>query len=137
MTTNICEKANAINSSSESAKKKIYLSAKAFGLAKERLLALPQEESEEYKGSREIILRENVSLDNYLEYRERDSNFPVHIYLHDGRIIAYELPTFPHGRVAATVIVLMGLWNYRDLAFGNGGTMILGINDARKPDSWI
>ncbi|GBC03842.1 hypothetical protein RclHR1_05360002 [Rhizophagus clarus] len=97
-------------------KKKIRLSTKELDSAKNHLLALPQEESEEYTGSRELVLRENVSLDAYLKYHERDSHLPVLIYLDNGIIKAYELPTLPHSRASAT---------------------IKGANSSKEPDSWV
>ncbi|CAB4378521.1 unnamed protein product [Rhizophagus irregularis] len=94
------------------------LLAKGLDLTKDRLLALPQEESEEYTGLRELVLRENVSLDAYLKYRECDPDLSVLIYLDNGTIKAYELPTFPHSRASATIKVSMGAWNHADLAPG-------------------
>ncbi|CAB4413314.1 unnamed protein product [Rhizophagus irregularis] len=113
------------------------LLAKELDLAKDRLLALPQEESEEYTGSRELVLRENVSLDAYLKYRERDPDLSVLIYLDNGTIKAYELPTFPHSRASATIKVSMGAWNRADLAYGDDATLILGANSSKEPDSWV
>ncbi|GBC15737.1 uncharacterized protein OCT59_027702 [Rhizophagus irregularis] len=113
------------------------LLAKGLDLAKDRLLALPQEESEKYTGSRELVLRENVSLDAYLKYRERDPDLSVLIYLDNGTIKAYELPTFPHSRVSATIKVSMGAWNRADLVYGDDVTLILGANSSKEPDSWV
>ncbi|RIA99180.1 hypothetical protein C1645_731178 [Glomus cerebriforme] len=117
-------------------KKKIRLPTKELDSAKDHLLALPQE-SEEYTGSRELILRENVSLDVYLKYRERDPDLPVLIYLDNGTIKAYELPTLPHSRASATIKVSMGAWNHANLAYGDDATLILGANSSKEPDSWV
>src|SRR4051812_47628841 len=118
-------------------KKKICLLTKEFDSAKDYLLALPQEESEEYTESRELVLRENVSLDTYLKYREHDSSLPVLIYLDNGTIKAYELLTFPRSRASALIKILMGLWNCVDLIYGDNATMILGANSSKEPNSWI
>ncbi|GES74952.1 hypothetical protein GLOIN_2v1791074 [Rhizophagus clarus] len=96
-------------------KKKIRLSTKELDSAKNHLLALPQEESEEYTGSRELVLRENVSLDAYLKYHERDSHLP------------HQQPSK----------VSMGIWNRTDLAYEDDATLILGANSSKEPDSWV
>ncbi|CAB4401186.1 unnamed protein product [Rhizophagus irregularis] len=113
------------------------LLAKELVLAKDRLLALPQEEPDEYTGPRELVLRENVSLDAYLKYRECDPDLPVLIYLDNGTIKAYELPTLPHATASATIKVAMGAWNRLDLKYGDNATLILGTNSSKEPDSWV
>ncbi|CAB4409115.1 unnamed protein product [Rhizophagus irregularis] len=116
---------------------KVRLLAKELVLAKNCLLALPQKESDEYKELRELVLRENVSLDAYLKYCECDLNLPVLIYLDNGTIKAYELPTLPHATASATIKVAMGAWNCRDLKYGDNATLILGTNSSKEPDSWV
>ncbi|CAI2178223.1 19385_t:CDS:2 [Funneliformis geosporum] len=119
-------------------KKRIQLLSKDVDSARERLLALPQvEEHGEYTGSSEIILKENVSLEEYLDYRDKNPNLSVRVYLHDGRIKAYEVPLTPHAMVSAVIKILMGRWNYHDLEYGDGSNMIVGQNSAKEPDSWI
>ncbi len=109
-----------------------------INLARQSLLALSQVESpEEYIGSREITIKENVLLEEYLRYRENDSHLSVRLYLHDGKIKAYEIPTFPHGALSAAIIGLMFTWNHQDLRYGTDSTMIVGTNSAKEPDSWV
>ena len=119
-------------------RKRIRLLSKDINLARERLLALPQvEEHGEYTGSCEITLKENVLLEDYLNYREKHPRLPVRIYLHDGKIKAYEIPLTPHAMVSAVIKGLMFSWNYQDLMYGDDTTMIVGPNDAKEPDSCV
>ena len=60
----------------------------------------------------EITLKENVLLKDYLDYREKNPRLPVRIYLHDGKIKAYEIPLTPRAMVSAVIPILMGRWNY-------------------------
>jgi hypothetical protein len=117
-------------------RKRIQLLSKDIDLARERLLALPQvEEHGEYTGSCEITLKENVSLEEYLDYRDKNPNLPVRIYLHDGKIKAYEIPLAPHAMVSAKVKGEMIKWNDQDLEYGDDTNMIVGQNSAKEPDS--
>jgi hypothetical protein len=50
---------------------------------------------------------------------------------------SYEVPTLPRSRVSATIKGLIGIWNYQDLAYGDAETLILGVNSAKEPDSWV
>ncbi|CAB4441920.1 unnamed protein product [Rhizophagus irregularis] len=116
-------------------RKRIQLLSKDINSTRERLLALPQlEEHGEYTGSCEIILKENVSLEEYLDYRDKNPSFPVRIYLHDGKIKAYEIPLAPHSMVSAVIKGLMFSWNHQELEYGY---MIVGQNSAKEPDSWV
>ena len=76
-------------------------------------------------------------LKDYLDYREKNPRLPVRIYLHDGKIKAYEIPLTPRAMVSAVIPILMGRWNYQDLVYGDATTMILGQNSAKEPDSWV
>ncbi|CAG8658864.1 11533_t:CDS:2, partial [Ambispora gerdemannii] len=42
----------------------------------------------------EITITENVPLKDYLRFRNKDSNLMIRLYLHDGRIKAYEIVLF-------------------------------------------
>ncbi|CAB5351122.1 uncharacterized protein OCT59_006705 [Rhizophagus irregularis] len=115
-------------------RKRIQLLSKDINSTRERLLALPQlEEHGEYTGSCEIILNENVSLEEYLDYRDKNPSFPVRIYLHDGKIKAYEIPLAPHSMVSA----VMFSWNNQELEYGYDTNMIVGQNSVKEPDSWV
>ncbi|CAB4494170.1 unnamed protein product [Rhizophagus irregularis] len=117
-----------------SKRKRIQLLSKDINSTRERLLALPQlEEHGEYTGSCEIILNENVSLEEYLDYRDKNPSFPVRIYLHDGKIKAYEIPLAPHSMVSA----VMFSWNNQELEYGYDTNMIVGQNSVKEPDSWV
>ncbi|PKC67879.1 hypothetical protein RhiirA1_457897 [Rhizophagus irregularis] len=72
-----------------------------------------QEEEEEYTRSSEIIIKENVSLKQYL------------------------LPSYAHSATIGCVIGLINRWNDQDLEYGTDATMILGQNTAREPDSRV
>ncbi|RIA96225.1 hypothetical protein C1645_872197 [Glomus cerebriforme] len=97
--------------------KRLYLSSAVIKSAKER----------------EINLKENVSLKEYLRYIENNV-FPVQIYLHNGNIKAYEVPLAAHSKTAGTIIVLFGRWNYRDFYYGTKHDLILDQNTERRPD---
>jgi Uma2 family endonuclease len=129
---------STIDSKTHSQRKRVQILSKDINSAKERLLALPQlEEHREYMKSNEITLKENVSLEEYLIYRDKNPTLPVRIYLHDGKIKAYEVPSTPHSMVSATIKTLMAIWNMRrDLEYGDDTTMIVGQNSAKEPDSW-
>jgi hypothetical protein len=108
-------------------KKRFQLLLKDINLAKKHLLALPQlEEHGEYMGTREITLKENVSLQEYLDYRDKNPSLSVHMYLHEGKIKVYEVPSTPHAMVSAVIKILMGRWNYDDLEYGDNTNMIVG-----------
>ena len=74
--------------------KRLHLSSAAIKSAREKLLTfqkareegeeVEEEEKEEYTGSREIIIKENVSLRKYLHYRENNVISSVRMYLHNG-----------------------------------------------------
>ena len=63
-----------------------------------------EEEEEGYTGSREITIKENVSLEKYLHYRENNVITSVRMYLHNGKIKIYEIPSFAHATVAGRII---------------------------------
>ncbi|PKY45730.1 hypothetical protein RhiirA4_460385 [Rhizophagus irregularis] len=69
-----------------------------------------QEEEEEYTRSSEIIIKENVSLKQYL------------------------LLSYTHSATIGCVIGLINRWNDQDLEYGTDATMIPGQNTAREPD---
>jgi hypothetical protein len=76
--------------------KGVYLSSVSIISAKERLLAFQEGEEERrgkegYTGS---TLKKSVSFKKYLRYFDK-ANL-VRIYLHNGRIKAYEVPLVPH-----------------------------------------
>jgi Uma2 family endonuclease len=95
------------------------------------------EEEEGYTGSREIIIKENVSLKKYLHYRKNNIVSSVRMYLHNGKIKIYEVPAFAHSVTVGRIITLMGVWNNQDLLYGTGATTILGQDTEREPDSWV
>ncbi|CAB4479885.1 hypothetical protein RhiirA1_495313 [Rhizophagus irregularis] len=127
--------------------KRLHLSSAAINSAGEKLLSfqkarevgkeVKEEEEEGYTGSREIVIKENVSLEKYLQYRENNAIPSVRMYLHNGNIIIYEVPSFVHGVTAGRILVLMGGWNNWDFAYGTEATMILGPNTAKESDFWV
>ncbi|CAG8504434.1 4454_t:CDS:2 [Acaulospora morrowiae] len=62
-----------------------------------------EEEEHVEPRSSEVIVQENVLLDNFLTYRERDVRLPVRVYLYNGKIIINEIPTVIRARVSATI----------------------------------
>ena len=68
----------------------------AIKSARERLLTFQEarEEGEEAQEcvSREITIKENVSLKEYLCYRKNNVISSVRMYLHNGNIKIYEVP---------------------------------------------
>ncbi len=117
---------------------KLGLTPDVVESAKKSLFEFAQREEERAEpGSSEVVVRENVSLDAFLTYRERDVRLPVRVYLCNGKIIINEIPTVVHARVSATIKILMGSWNHRDLAYFDDATMILGQNTAKEPDSMV
>lgn len=96
-----------------------------------------QEEEEEYTRSSEIIIKENVSLKQYLSYFENNVISSVRMYLYNGNIKIYKVPSYAHSATTGCVIGLINRWNDQDLEYGTDATMILGQNTAREPDSRV
>ncbi|CAB4482606.1 hypothetical protein RhiirA5_502042 [Rhizophagus irregularis] len=129
--------------------KRIYLSSALIKSAREKLLGFQkdhiegEEETEEneegYTGSREITLRENVSLDNYLRYinNNEDKSNLVRMYLRDGSIKAYEVPLAPHAYTSGAIKIIMGAWNRQDFDYGDNQDLTLSATSSRKPDCVI
>jgi Uma2 family endonuclease len=108
-----------------------------FQKAREEGEEVEEEEEEGYTGTREIIIKENVSLEKYLQYRENNAISSVRMYLNNGNIIIYEIPSLVHATAAGRIAILMGRWNDRDFDYGIDGTVILGQNTAKETDSWV
>ncbi|CAB4484760.1 unnamed protein product [Rhizophagus irregularis] len=127
--------------------KRLHLSSAAINSAREKLLTfqkareegeeVEEEEEEGYTGSREIVIKENVSLEKYLQYRENNAISSVRMYLYNGYIKIYEVPSFAHSAAIGRITGLMNRWNDQDLEYGTDATMILGQNAAKEPDSWV
>ncbi|RGB28628.1 hypothetical protein C1646_796811 [Rhizophagus diaphanus] len=59
------------------------------------------------------------------------------MYLYNGYIKIYEVPSFAHSAAIGRITGLMNKWNDQDLEYGTGAIMILGQNVAKEPDSWV
>src|SRR6266487_4873285 len=117
---------------------KLGLTPDVVESAKKSLFEFAQREEECVEpGSSEVVVQENVPLDAFLTYRERDVRLPVRVYLCNGKIIINEIPTLVHAGVSALIKILMGSWNRRDLRYFDDATMILGTNSAKEPDSMV
>ncbi|PKK58192.1 hypothetical protein RhiirC2_341559 [Rhizophagus irregularis] len=121
--------------------KRLYLSSEIIKSARERLLTFQEarEEGEEVQEcvSREITIKENVSLKEYLRYRKNNAISSVRMYLHNGSIKIYEVPSYTHSATIGCITGMMNVWNRQDLKYGNDATTILGQNTEREPDSWV
>ncbi|GBB89479.1 hypothetical protein RclHR1_16180005 [Rhizophagus clarus] len=127
--------------------KRLHLSSAAIESAREKLLTFQkareegeevnEEEEEGYTGSREITIKENVPLEEYLRYRENNMNTSVRMYLCDGKIKIYEVPSAPHAEVAGQIIAMMGAWNIQDFRYGTDATTTLGQGSGREPDVYV
>ena len=71
--------------------KNIHLLTKDIDLSRKYYPKQRKVVVEGYKRSREIIIKENMSLKDYLNYHDKDPNLLVCLYLQDGGIIAYEV----------------------------------------------
>jgi hypothetical protein len=141
------ESAPTVDSLLPSQKKRLYLSSIAIKLAREKLLIyqkaqregeeVQEEEEEGYTGSRMITIKENVSLKKYLYYHENNEISSVRMYLHNGNVKIYEVPSFTRSATAGCIIGLMSRWNDQDLDYGTNATMILGQNTVKEPDCWV
>jgi Uma2 family endonuclease len=87
--------------------------------------------------SREITIKENVSLKKYLRYRENNVISRVRMYLHNGNIKIYEVPSYAHSVTIGRITGLMNKWNDQDLEYGTNATTILNLNTEREPDSFV
>src|SRR6266487_2888671 len=117
---------------------KLGLTPDVVESAKKSLFEFAQREEECVEpGSSEVVVQENVQLDAFLTYRERDVRLPVRVYLCNGKIIINEIPTVIHARVSATLKGELYSWNHRDLGYFDDATMILGPNTAKEPDSMV
>ncbi|CAG8594433.1 3061_t:CDS:2 [Paraglomus brasilianum] len=123
--------------SSSAYKKRLGITPDVVELAKKSLLESAKMEEKRKPESSEVIVKEDVSLDDFLDYRKSDLRLPVRLYLRDGKIIINEIPTVIHATVSALFKVFMGRWNYRDLRYGDDTTMILNQNNVKEPDSWV
>lgn len=103
--------------------------------AKAALLAFNREEERTDVGPREIIVAKDVSLDSYLQYRERDK-LPVHVRMRlvDGRIAIYEAPDYMHASVQVAVHFVMKGWNLLHLSSFTDVDMIVGQNASYTAD---
>lgn len=63
--------------------------------------------------------------------------FSVRMYLYNGNIKIYKVPSYAHSATIGCVIGLINRWNDQDLEYGTDATMILGQNTAREPDSRV
>src|SRR6185369_16725239 len=73
---------------------KLGLTSDVVESAKKSLFEFAQREEERVEpGSSEVVVQENVPLDDFLTYRERDVRLPVRVYLCNGKIIINEIPT--------------------------------------------
>jgi hypothetical protein len=103
--------------------KRLHLSSATINSAREKLLTfqkareegeeVEEEEEEGYTGSRKIIIKENVSLRKYLQYRENNAISSVRMYLHNGNIKIYEVPSLVHAAAIGHITALMVRWNIR------------------------
>ncbi|CAG8607011.1 2903_t:CDS:2 [Acaulospora morrowiae] len=90
----------------------LRLRKELLNLARERLLAVQQEENMEASENMEpIVIAENVSLEAYINFCKTEQKLPVRIRLVDGKVIAYEVPLSNHGMVAGEIAFLIHSWN--------------------------
>ncbi|UZO04478.1 uncharacterized protein OCT59_024864 [Rhizophagus irregularis] len=126
---------------------RLHLSSAAIESAREKLLTfqkareegeeVEEEEEEGYTGSREITIKENVSLEEYLRYRENNVHASVRMYLWDGKIIIYEVPSTPHAEVTGEIIGMLAAWNRQDFRYGTEANTNLGQGRNKEPDAYV
>lgn len=105
-----------------------------FELAKETLLAIERYDDITEVDRKDVIVAENVMLDTFVKFSQKDPELPVKICLQDGKILVRELPSQIHGLVAG--IVIRKLRPDTDLLLGSTDIdIIVGLRSLYRPDA--
>ncbi|CAG8556921.1 6666_t:CDS:2, partial [Racocetra persica] len=114
-----------------------------FALARERLLELDERDSVIENSTieentievkpKEIIVYNDVPLESYLKFREKEQKFHVFIRLKKGNVIAYDMMSGVHGAVQAQLIHLMICWS-KQLIVSNDVDITVGQNSVYSPE---
>ncbi|RGB39848.1 hypothetical protein C1646_688893 [Rhizophagus diaphanus] len=59
------------------------------------------------------------------------------MYLHNGSIKIYEVPSFPHAATIGRITGLMNVWNNQDFEYGTDAKMTLSQNTERESDAYV
>ncbi|GBC03828.1 hypothetical protein RclHR1_05350002 [Rhizophagus clarus] len=95
-----------------------------------------EEEEEENELESGIVIARNISLKNYLDYRNGETRFTVDTRLLDGKVIIYEAPLSIHGAVAGEFTTRMRFWHNNLVACGERD-VIIGVRSVSRPDGSI
>ncbi|RUP47967.1 hypothetical protein BC936DRAFT_145125 [Jimgerdemannia flammicorona] len=113
-------------------KTKPLVSPRDLESARSRLLALRDKEEQ-----REIVIVDNVTVHNYLEFVDSEPKLSAKIGLMNGKVVVYDTPLLPHGQVLAEIISGFSTWGGLNFRTAAEVDLIVGANSVCCADLTI